>query len=205
MRSIGPRCRTCRYIGEKLFLKGSKCTSDKCPLTQGSIAPGQIKTKHSKGKASEYKKQLIEQQKIRKSYDINVSTLRKYYEKALGKQGKTSNLMMQMLECRLDNVVYKAGFCAGRPHARQLTTHGHFCVNARRVDIPSYQVKVGDVITIREGSSKQKAFIDLKPESSVRWLKIDPKKREIIVSALPEAEDFSDNFNPQSVVEFYSR
>lgn len=205
MRTTGPKCRICRRIGEKLFLKGEKCTGEKCPVALGAPAPGQQNMKHPKGKPSEFKKQMVEKQKIRKSYDVTERILHNYYDKASSKTGKTGDLIMQMLETRLDNVVYRAGFAVGRPQSRQFTSHGHFHLNGRRVDIPSIQVRAGDIITIRPESKNDKFFSDLKPTSSVRWLKVDPKKLEITVTALPEADDSSDHFSIQSVVEFYSR
>ena len=205
MRTTGARCRICRRLGSKLFLKGDRCLSEKCPVTQGAPVPGQINQKHGSGKPSDFKLQLVERQKIRKSYDINERHLRNIFKKSRGQEGKTDDLLLIALERRLDNVVYRAGFATSRAKARQLVSHGHFTLNGRRVDVPSILVRVEDKIAIRAGSAGKKPFDGLKPKSEARWVKVDPKKKEIEIAALPAADDLPEDFQAQSVVESYSR
>src|SRR5690606_29570698 len=149
-RQMAPVCRLCRREGEKLYLKGDKCFSDKCPVDRRTYPPGQ----HGRGrrKMSDYALHLREKQKLRRIYGVLERQFRRYYQQAARGKGVTGEALLQSLERRLDNVLFRLGFAASRPQARQLVMHGHFQVNGRKVDIPSYQVRPGDVISPRENS-----------------------------------------------------
>ena len=157
-RDLGPKCRVCRREGMKLFLKGERCLTEKCSVERRSYPPGE----HGRGriKQSEYLLQLREKQKARRYYGILEKQFRNYYEKAAKRSGITGEELLRMLETRLDNVVYRLGFAASRAQARQLVRHGHFQVNGRRVNIPSYQVRENDVIAIKAGTGAQTVIRD---------------------------------------------
>src|SRR5512132_4049504 len=152
-RDTSPQCKQCRREGQKLFLKGERCFSDKCGVERRSYPPGE----HGRGRMrqSEYRQQLREKQKTRRYYQVLEKQFRRYYEKASRQPGITGENLLRMLEQRLDNVVYRLGFAATRRQARQLVNHGHFRVNGKKVDIPSYQVRPDDVITVKPGSSAE--------------------------------------------------
>ena len=172
------QCRICRREGQKLFLKGSRCYSDKCSVTRRNYAPGE----HGQGKKklSEYGTQLREKQKTRSFYGVGEKQFRKYFEMAENKKGITGENLLQILESRLDNVVYRAGFGVSRAQARQLVNHGHFEVNGQKVDIPSYLIKAGDVISVRENAPKQ---IRLSPQKHCTKPKIADISSKISVSS----------------------
>ena len=157
-RDTSPQCKQCRREGQKLFLKGERCLTDKCGVERRSYPPGE----HGRGrqKQSEYRVQLREKQKAKRYYGVLEKQFRIYYQKASQQPGITGENLLRMLETRLDNVVYRLGFAASRAQARQLVRHGHFNVNGRRVNIPSYQVKPDDVITVSDGSSAQQVIRD---------------------------------------------
>ena len=150
MRYTGPVCRLCRREGEKLYLKGDKCYTDKCPVQRRAYAPGQHG--QARKKLSEYGLQLRMKQRLRRIYGVSERQMENYYRDASRKRGITGEILLQALEMRLDNIVFRLGIGASRPQARQLVMHGHISVNGHKVDIPSYEVKAGDVVTVRESS-----------------------------------------------------
>src|SRR5512145_1935679 len=157
-RYIGPVCRLCRREGMKLFLKGERCYTEKCAIEKRNVAPGQH-GRARKAKLVGYGVQLREKQKVKRTYGVLENQFRRYFEAADRTKGITGELLLQMLERRLDNVVYRLGFATSRPQARQLVRHGHFTVNGRKVDIPSFSVKPGDVVAIRESSRKSPSIL----------------------------------------------
>ncbi|NLM61438.1 MAG: 30S ribosomal protein S4 [Clostridiales bacterium] len=200
-------CRLCRREGQKLFLKGDKCYSDKCPVDRRHYPPGQ----HGQGrkKLSEYGLQSREKQKTRRYYGVLESQFRKYFEMAERKPGVTGTNLLQILESRLDNVVYRLGMAMSRPEARQLVRHGHFTVNGRKVNIPSYLVKPGDVIALKESSRKLEKFKAVLEANASRvpprWLDFDRDAVQGTVTALPEREDIDFPVEEHLIVELYSK
>ncbi|MGQ9814596.1 MAG: 30S ribosomal protein S4 [Candidatus Roseilinea sp.] len=210
-RHIEPVCRLCRREGEKLFLKGERCLSPKCAVDKRGYFPGQHgpNAKARRAKMSDYQMQLREKQKLRRIYGVLESQFRRYFRQALKARGVTGAQLLTLLERRLDNVVYRAGFAASRPAARQLVTHAHFYVNGHPVDIPSYLVRPGDTITVRETSRGQahwKQWLEQKSDiPTPRWLNADRANLSATVQALPTREDIDVPIKEQLVVEFYSR
>jgi small subunit ribosomal protein S4 len=207
-RYTDPVCRLCRREGMKLFLKGTKCFSDKCPIEKRNFAPGQH-GKDRKAKIVGYGLQLREKQKTKRIYFTQEGQFRAYFEKAARARGVTGELLLQQLERRLDNVVYRLGFGISRRQARQLIRHGHVHVNGHRVNIPSYQVSVGEEITIREASNKLTILESAKEFASHQnlpnWLEIDRDNYKGRVLALPKREDIQLPVNEQLIVELYSK
>ena len=207
-RYTGPVCRLCRREGTKLFLKGAKCFSDKCPIENRNFAPGQH-GKDRKAKIVGYGLQLREKQKAKRIYFTNEGQFRNYYEKATRSQGVTGELLLQQLERRLDNVVYRLGFATSRRQSRQLVRHGHIQVNGRKVDIPSYQVKAGDEVAVREPSKKLPIIASSIEYSSHQptpnWLEVDRENMKGRVTAIPKREDVNLPVNEQLIVELYSK
>ena len=207
-RYTGAVCRLCRRDGTKLFLKGPKCFTEKCPVEKRNFPPGQH-GQTRKAKIVGYGLQLREKQKAKRIYFALESQFRAYYEKASRRQGVTGELLLQQLETRLDNVAYRLGYALSRRQARQVVRHGHVQVNGRKVNIPSYQVKVGDEIAIREGSKKlvllETARDFAAGQSSVQWLQIDRDNFTGKVLALPKREDVNLPVNEQLIVELYSK
>jgi small subunit ribosomal protein S4 len=207
-RDTGAVCRLCRRDGTKLFLKGPKCFSEKCPVEKRNFPPGQH-GQTRKAKIVGYGLQLREKQKAKRIYFALEGQFRAYYEKATRRQGVTGELLLQQLETRLDNVAYRLGYALSRRQARQVVRHGHVQVNGRKVNIPSYQVKVGDEIAIREGSKKLVLLETAKSfasgQSSVQWLQIDRDNFTGKVLALPKREDVNLPVNEQLIVELYSK
>lgn len=207
---IDAKCSKCRRATEKLFLKGERCFGAKCPITKGLGAPGIHGAKKKRGRGgSEYGTQLREKQKVKQSYGIREKQFRKYFDAATTSKGRTSGVLTQLLETRLDNVVFRLGLAASRSQSRQMVGHGHFAVNGRRVDIPSYQVKKGDVITIREGSTGKKIFNDIrtiiKNYTVPEWLSLDKETLKGEIKRVPTEEESEMPFNLQLIIEFYSR
>ncbi len=206
-RYTGPKCRLCRREGTKLFLRGDRCYTDKCAYERRPYAPGQHGRRRKK--SSNYEIQLREKQKVRRLYGILEKQFRKYFEIAEAKKGVTGTNLLRILELRLDNVVYRLGFANSRNQARQLVKHGHFLVNGRKVDIPSYQVKVNDVIEVREKSRKipiiQEAQEVVARRGVPQWLELDAANFKGIVKALPEREDITFPINENLIVELYSK
>ena len=200
-------CRLCRREGQKLFLKGERCYSDKCAIARREYAPGQ----HGQGrkKLSGYGLQLREKQKARRYYGVLEGQFRHYFELANKKAGVTGENLLAILESRLDNVVYRLGFGTSRPEARQLVRHGHFTVNGQKVNIPSYLVKVGDVIAIKEeskSSEKIKNVIDITASRVVpKWLDLDNNTLTGKVVAVAEREDIDLPLEEHLIVELYSK
>ena len=206
-RYTGAVCRLCRREGQKLFLKGERCYTDKCGLQRRAYAPGQ----HGQGrkKLSGYGLQLREKQKARRYYGVLEGQFHHYFELANKKSGVTGENLLAILESRLDNVVYRLGFGTSRPEARQLVRHGHFTVNGKKVNIPSYLVKVGDVIAIKEeskSSEKIKAVIETTASRIVpKWLDLDNNTLTGKVVAVADREDIDLPLEEHLIVELYSK
>ncbi len=207
MRYTGPVCRLCRAEGAKLFLKGDRCYTEKCGLTKRNSKPGQHGTR--RGKQSEYGIRLREKQKLRRFYGINETQFSTIYEKACGMTGQTGHNFLQLLERRLDNVVYRLGFGASRAQARQLVSHGHFTVNGRKLNIPSALLKPGDVVAVAEGSRGIQMLKDNAEASASRsipvWLEFNAETMSGTLLAAPVREQIDVPVNEQLVVEFYAR
>lgn len=204
-RYTGPSCRLCRREGMKLFLKGDRCYSDKCAFNRRGYAPGQHG--QSRKKLSNYGMQLREKQKAKRIYGLLESQFRKYYEKAESKRGITGENLLKYLELRLDNVVYRLGFANSRDEARQLVNHGHFLVNGKKVDIPSYSVSVNDVISVKEKSRSQEKFKILadNPKTLPNWLSVNMENFEGTIVAEPSREEIDVPVNETLIVELYSK
>jgi small subunit ribosomal protein S4 len=201
-------CRLCRREGMKLFLKGQKCFTDKCPVEKRNFAPGQH-GKDRKAKIVGYGLQLREKQKTKRIYFVQEGQFRNYFEKAAQKPGVTGELLLQQLERRLDNVVYRLGFAVARRQARQLVRHGHIAVNGRKVDIPSYQLNANDEISVREGSRDNEFIKQARDFTSHQpvpaWIEVDRDNLKGRLLALPKREDLNLPVNEQLIVELYSK
>ena len=209
-RYTGPVCRLCRREGLKLNLKGERCFSPKCPVEKGSGLPGMRGSKApSRRKPTEYAMQLREKQKTRRLYGVLERQFRRYYHRAIAAKGITGEYLLQLLERRLDNVVYRMGLAVSRREARQLVRHGHFLVNGRRVDIPSYLVGQGDAISVHAGSLGSPRLKRLLESATLHvvpgWLEIDPKQARGRVVRLPEREDIDVPVEERMIIERYSR
>jgi len=207
----GPVCKLCRREGEKLFLKGARCFSPKCSFERRGYPPGQ----HGKGaqfrrrRESDYNRQLRAKQKARRTYGVLERQFRRYYAESQSRRGLTGFNLLQILESRLDNVVFRLGFAESRAQARTLVTHGHFRVNQRRTDIPSMLVVPGDTVSVREGSSSRVYFKDLaavaEDKNVPAWLERDLKNLSGTVVRMPERSEIDSNLQEQLIVEYYSR
>ena len=199
------KCRLCRREGGKLFLKGDKCYSGKCPFEKRPMAPGQHGL--ARKKVSEYGQQLREKQKVKRIYGVQEGQFRAYYEKADRMKGITGENMLSLLERRLDNVIFRMGFGASRSQARQLVNHGHFTVNGKKVNIPSYIVKAGDVVAVKESKTSNKYFEAIKSAkvNTPKWVEFNPEKLEGKVIALPTREDIDSQIAEHMIVELYSK
>lgn len=195
----------CRAEGVKLFLKGAKCNTGKCPIVRRTYRPGQHG--QARHKVSEYGLRLREKQKARRFYGILEKQFASYYELATRKKGVTGERLLQLLETRMDNVVHRLGFAPSRPAARQMVKHGHFLVNGRRVDIPSYRLRPGDKITVKEKSGDfVKQQLAATPTAKVpTWLTVDPAAMVGSINALPAREEIDAPIREQLIVEYYSR
>lgn len=206
-RYIGPVCRLCRREGVKLYLKGAKCYTDKCPVARRPHPPGQHGT--ARKKQSEYGIQLREKQKVRRFYGVLERQFRRYFELAARKKGVTGEVLLQTLERRLDNVVYRMGLAGSRKEARQIVRHGHIEVNGHKVDIPSYLVRPGDVIAVREGSrdhGRLKELVEAGGAHTVpAWLEVDLPNMRGTVLRLPTRDEIDLPVQEHLVVELYSR
>ncbi len=211
-RYTGPVCKLCRREGDKLFLKGARCVSPKCPFEKDRGYPpgahGRL-AQFRRRRTSDYSRQLREKQKVRRIYGVLERQFRRYYRVAERRSGLTGANLLIVLESRLDNVVYRLGFADSRPQARQLVQHGHFVVNGYRTNIPSYLVRPQDTIVVREGSRKRTYFREraelLDAASVPHWLNLDPGSMAARVLQLPTREDISADLKEQLVVEYYSR
>ena len=203
----GPVCRLCRREGEKLFLKGTRCMTEKCAIERRSYPPGQ----HGQGRhrASEYSAQLREKQKLRRIYGLQERQFRGVFGRAERRTGITGEHLLKLLECRLDNVVYRLGFASSRKEARQIVNHGHLLVNGRKTDIPSYTVKAGDVVEVRPRSreilSIQSALEAVEGRGIPAWLERDQAAFTGTVRGIPTKEEIVLPVNEQLIVELYSR
>jgi small subunit ribosomal protein S4 len=204
-RDTSPQCKQCRREGQKLFLKGQRCFTDKCGVERRSYPPGE----HGRGRMrqSEYRQQLREKQKTRRYYQVLEKQFRSYYEKASRQPGVTGENLLRLLECRLDNVLVRLGFASSRRQSRQLVRHGHWMVNGRRVDIPSYQVRPDDVISIKNDSAATdtvRAATEL-TATVPAWLQADHDSLTAKVLRLPERSEISAPVQEQLIVELYSK
>lgn len=206
-RYIDASCKLCRREGEKLFLKGIRCLSQKCALERRGYAPGQH-GQNVRRKVSEYGVQLREKQKVRRIYGIMERQFRNYFENADRKKGVTGETLLQLLECRLDNIVYRLGFASSRKAARQLVQHRHFLVNGRIVDIPSYQIRVNDVVRVKEKSKSldaiHMALKDSRAEE-LAWLRLNKAGLEGELLQVPKREEIPTPCQEQLIVELYSK
>jgi small subunit ribosomal protein S4 len=206
-RYTGADCKRCRREKMKLFLKGAKCESPKCPIEIRPYPPGE----HGRGrtKDSEYLLQLREKQKARRIYGVLEKQFHNYYEEANKRTGKTGDNLLRILESRLDNVVYRAGFAKSRDMARQLVRHGHFTVNGQKVDIPSYRVSENDIVEVRESSRELTPFVIARAEAGERivpaWLEVIPNQLRILVHSLPARQVIDTPVQEQLIVELYSK
>jgi small subunit ribosomal protein S4 len=206
-RYTGAVCRLCRREGLKLFLKGERCYTDKCAIERRNYPPGQHG--QARPKFSEYSIQLREKQKLRRIYGVLEDQFRRYFQKADRTRGVTGETLLQLLERRMDNVVYRLGFATSRAEARQLVRHGHFRVNGRKVDVPSFSVRAGDQISVRERSRKVARIqesLELAQRRGVpEWLEIQPETFTGTVKVLPSRADMTMPINEKLVVELYSK
>lgn len=206
-RYTGPACKLCRREGKKLFLKGDRCYTGKCALERRSYAPGQHG--QNRKKTSEYGLQLRAKQSARRYYGVSEGQFHKYFLMAERKEGVTGTNLLQLCESRLDNIVYTAGFASSRPQARQLVNHAHFTVNGSKVDIPSYLVKVGDVIAVKDTSKSTDEFKTLVESNASRtvpkWIDADSAAMTAKVVAVPEREEIATPVEEHLIVEFYSK
>jgi small subunit ribosomal protein S4 len=206
-RYTGPSCRLCRRERLQLFLKGEKCYTEKCSVVRREYPPGQ----HGQGrkKFSDYEVQLREKQKVKRIYGLMEKQFRRYFQEASRQKGITGENLLLMLESRLDNMVYRMGFAGSRNEAREFVKHSHFTVNGRRVNIPSYMVKTGDVIELREKSKKitriQEALEAVSRRGIPRWLEMDKDAMRGKVASLPAREELTMPIKEQLIVELYSK
>jgi small subunit ribosomal protein S4 len=207
----GPVCKLCRREGEKLFLKGARCFSPKCAIERRAYPPGQHgrASQYRRRRESDFARQLRAKQKARRIYGVLERQFRRYYEVSLQRRGLTGLNLLQILESRLDNVIYRLGYADSRAQARLLVTHGHFDVNGRRTDIPSMLVAIGDEIKVRDGSRKRTYFKELREIAETKnvplWLDRDLNNFSGKILRLPERSEIDGNLNEQLIVEYYSR
>ena len=215
-KNLSPVCKLCRREGEKLYLKGERCFTPKCAIERRNFAPGQHGRTGSRsgggnrtGRESDYLRQLRAKQRARRVYGILERQFRRYYEIARGRHGLTGLNLLQILESRLDNIVYRLGFASSRSQARLLVTHGHFTVNGRRTDVPSMLLREGDAVAVRDGSRALEYFKvvgDLADaRTSPSWLNRDTKQLSGGIQRLPERAEIDGSLNEQLIVEYYSR
>jgi len=207
-RYIGPVCRLCRREGMKLFLKGERCYTEKCAIEKRNFLPGQH-GKARKAKLAGYGLQLREKQRVKRIYGVLENQFRRYFEAADRQRGITGELLLQMLECRLDNVIYRVGFATSRAQARQLVRHGHFSVNGRKVDIPSYQVREGNIVAVRERSKQTAAVLhamaEVKGRGIPEWLSLQADQASGRIVSLPSRAQINLPVQEQLIVELYSK
>lgn len=214
-KNLNPVCKLCRREGEKLYLKGERCFTPKCSFEKRSFAPGQHGRTGSRGsrggtgRESDYLRQLRAKQRARRVYGVLERQFRRYYEIALQRRGLTGLNLLQILESRLDNVVFRLGFATSRSQARMMVTHGHFTVNGRRTDVPSMLLHEGDAVSVREGSRELTYFKTLgelvDSRTSPSWLGRDAKQLSGNLQRLPERAEIDGSLNEQLIVEYYSR
>jgi small subunit ribosomal protein S4 len=206
-RYTGADCKRCRREKTKLFLKGAKCDSPKCPIEIRPYPPGEHG--RNRPKESEYLLQVREKQKARRIYGVLEKQFGNYYEEAARQRGKTGEALLQILETRLDNIIYRAGFAKSRDMARQLVRHGHILVNGKRVDIPSYRVKENDIVDVTPKSQNLTPFVVAKAEAGDRtppaWIEVIPDKMRVLVHSLPVRAQIDTLVQEQLIVEYYSK
>ena len=207
-RYAGPVCRLCRREGMKLFLKGERCYGEKCAIERRNVPPGQ----HGKGRRARllgYGLQLREEQKVKRMYGVLERQFRRYFEKADRQKGVTGEILLQLLERRLDNVVYRLGFACSRAQGRQLVRHGHFTVNGKRADVPSFSVKTGDLVAVRPSSLKNAsityAMEEVKGRGIPEWLELNGEQMNGRLAAAPTRDQLNLPIQEQLIVELYSK
>ena len=208
-RYTGPSCRLCRREGCKLYLKGERCMTDKCALSRREQAPGQHGAGSGRRRVKEYSLQLREKQKAKRYYGILEKQFENYFKKADRKEGQTGENLLTMIERRLDNVVYRMGMAESRKEARQLVLHAHFTVNGKKVNVPSYEVRKGDVIALKDSSRKLEKFKVLIENITARtvpaWMNVDKENIVATITELPTREDVDFPFEEHLIVELYSK
>jgi len=209
-RNLSPKCKLCRRAGEKLFLKGDLCGTPKCAMVRRAYPPGVHGQKKRRRARSEFGEQLAMKQKIKRIYGVLEKQLKKYFKDVKNKPGVTGDLLMQKLEMRLDNVIFRAGFATSRQQARQLVRHSHFTVNGKRMNMPSYEVKVGDVIGVKAGKLKKEYFKNTEEAMAGRqnvlgWLEVDIQQKMIKIKSKPTKDDVGMELDVQMAIEYYSR
>lgn len=204
----GPKCKKCRREGEKLFLKGDRCNTPKCSMVRRNYPPG-IHGQTSGRNLSDYSFHLREKQKAKRIYGLLERQFENYFTKASKGEGVTGDNLLQLLESRLDNVIFRLNFAKSRGQAREIVNHGHILINDKVVNIPSYQVKVGDMIKIKDSSVKKAYFVNLSKvktaDSAPKWLRTDNKSLQGEMVSLPDAENLDNRINTQMIVEYYSK
>lgn len=208
-RYTGPNCRLCRRESVKLFLKGEKCFTTKCPMEKESVkAPG-VSMGRRRRKMNLYGDQLREKQKVKRQYGVLEKQFRNYFEDASRQKGITGTLLLQLLERRLDNVAYRAGFAPSRKSARQLIRHGHICINGKKINYPSYQVKIGDLIELKEKSKSLDLVVHSlearKQRGIPSWITLDLEKKKAVFNTIPERTDLPPDIREHLIVELYSK
>lgn len=207
-KNLNPKCKQCRREGAKLFLKGDKCFSAKCPIIKKNYPPGAHGAKRQ-SRPTEFGQQLREKQKAKKVYGVMERQFRNYFDKARRQKGDTGEIMRQLLELRFDNVIFKSGIAKSRRQARQMINHGQFLVNNKKVNIPSCQLKPKDEISIKPQKAGHKIFIDLEKrlekENRPAWLKLDLKNQTVKILNKPQGGELEQTYNPRLIVEFYSK
>jgi len=207
-RNISSKCKQCRRAGQKLFLKAERCASPKCAMVKRNFPPG-VHGGKGYGRLTDYGLQLREKQKAKKIYRILEKQFKNYILQAFKSKTNSEQVLIEALEMRLDNVFFRAGFAKSRDLARQVIGHGHVLVNGKRVNIPSFQVKTGQIISLKEKSQSMKIFSNLKESlkktESSSWLSINPDKLEIKITDKPKLEETKGEFDPKLIIEFYSR
>ncbi|MBU0731461.1 30S ribosomal protein S4 [Patescibacteria group bacterium] len=207
-RNTNPKCKICRRAGEKLFLKGERCDSSKCAMVKKNYPPG-LHGPKGRGRVSGYGERLREKQKAKNIYGVLERQFQNYFKKASGLGGNVADNMSQLLELRLDNIVYRANFAPSRAEARQLVNHGHFKVNGKRADIASMELKLNDEITVAKKSAGNKYFEELKKTlgkaDSAAWIDVNKDQISVNVKALPEAKDQKEQIQMNLIIEYYSR
>ena len=208
-RYIGPVCRLCRREGIKLFLKGERCYTERCAIEKRNFIPGQHGKSRRMKKLVGYGVQLREKQKVKRIYGVLEAQFRRYFEQADRTRGITGKTLLQLLERRLDNVAYRLGFATSRSQARQLVRHGHFTVNGRKVDIPSFSVKPGDVVAVRQNSQKNASILhaleEVKGRGIPEWLTTDAEGLSATIGSVPTREQINLPVQEQLIVELYSK
>jgi small subunit ribosomal protein S4 len=202
------KCRKCRREGAKLFLKGDKCNTGKCPLLRRNYPPG-AHGPNGKNRPTGYGIQLREKQKAKRIYDLKEKQFENYVAAASKKKGNTGEFLSAILETRLDNVVYKIGLAKSRKHARQLVSHAHIIINGKRVNIPSFQVKIGQIIGLKEKDKKSEKFQpvleNLAKHQTPAWISLNVENAEGKIVAMPQGDDLKQSFDPKLIIEYYSR